>query len=228
MITSVDLVEVPLNEAELIKYQEASSGVLTLGDGEVRDYRATIKQTRHIYCQQVVNSLALLRFEDGSTVSEWADPEGAAVGALSSKEQALLQLGLGVGAVVYSRYRIPSAPQGVRVIHRAASATPAHTLVLFDIPSARTYTTLLDNAKPTRLVLLLATIDRFWTVDQARARALGIAHRALAATCLGVDVPAWTATGRWPRSTPSSERIRCEAAARAIATFEFKRVRRAA
>jgi len=81
-----------LSKAEQLKYQEALSGLLELGDGEVREFEETKALTSLIYCQQIVNSLALLRFEEGSLVNEWDDPEGHQIGSLSSKEQALVDL----------------------------------------------------------------------------------------------------------------------------------------
>jgi SWI/SNF-related matrix-associated actin-dependent regulator 1 of chromatin subfamily A len=81
-----------LDAAELLKYEEALSGLLELGDGEVKEYEDTKALTSLIYCQEVVNSLGLLRFKAGTKIHEWDDPEGHKIGALSSKEQALLDL----------------------------------------------------------------------------------------------------------------------------------------
>lgn len=81
-----------LNRGEEVKYREALSGLLELGDGEIREFEETKALTSLIYCQQVVNSLTLLRFKEGSHVTEWNDPEGHKVGELSSKEEALLDL----------------------------------------------------------------------------------------------------------------------------------------
>lgn len=81
-----------LSPAEQTKYREALTGLLELGDGEVREYEDTKALTSLIYCQQIVNSLALLKFDENSTIHEWDDLEGHKVGALSSKEQALVDL----------------------------------------------------------------------------------------------------------------------------------------
>lgn len=81
-----------LSPAEQMKYREALSGILELGDGEVRDYEDTKALTSLIYCQEVVNSLALLKFKEGSQVREWDEVEGHKVGTLSSKEEALVDL----------------------------------------------------------------------------------------------------------------------------------------
>ncbi len=81
-----------LSRAEQVKYGEALNGLLELGDGEVREFEDTKALTSLIYCQQIVNSLSLLKFEEGAVVTEWDDPEGHKLGTLSSKEQALIDL----------------------------------------------------------------------------------------------------------------------------------------
>lgn len=85
-----------LSGAEDTKYTEALSGILELGDGEVREFEETKALTSLIYCQMVVNSLAMLRFKEGTEVSSFsvADFEHKThkVDALSSKEQALVDL----------------------------------------------------------------------------------------------------------------------------------------
>ncbi len=82
-----------LSAAEQAKYQEALNGILELGDGEVKDFEETKALTSIIYCQQVVNSLSLLKFDEGAVIPEWDDPNGGLkVGKLSAKEEALLDL----------------------------------------------------------------------------------------------------------------------------------------
>jgi SNF2 family DNA or RNA helicase len=97
-----------LDAAEQTKYEEALSGVLELGDGEVREFEETKALTSLIYCQQVVNSLSLLKFKGGEDVREWNDFEGQKVKELSSKEQALLDLLLeeleDEKVIVYTRF----------------------------------------------------------------------------------------------------------------------------
>lgn len=97
-----------LDRAEQTKYNEALSGVLELGDGEVREFEDTKALTSLIYCQQIVNSLALLKFKSGEDVREWDDIEGQKVKELSSKEQALLDLLLeeldDEKVIVYTRF----------------------------------------------------------------------------------------------------------------------------
>lgn len=90
-----------LTPAEDRKYAEALNGILTVGSGDLKDYRDTKELTSLIYCQEVVDSVALLGFEDGEGL------EGHFTGK-SAKEQALLDL---VGeefdgekVIVYTRF----------------------------------------------------------------------------------------------------------------------------
>lgn len=95
-----------LGDAEVAKYEESLLGILELGDGEVREFEETKALTALIYCQQVVNSLALLKFEAGSEV--WNMVDNYKVGDLSSKEQALVDLLTeeleGEKVIVYTRF----------------------------------------------------------------------------------------------------------------------------
>jgi SNF2 family DNA or RNA helicase len=99
-----------LGPAEELKYQEALSGVLELGDGEVKEYSDHKALVSLGYCQQVVNSLAMLGFNEGSGVGDdfIHDPKKFKVGALSGKEQGLLDLLTGEledeKVIVYTRY----------------------------------------------------------------------------------------------------------------------------
>lgn len=103
-----------LGRAEDVKYGEALTGVLELGDGELRDFEDTKALTSLIYCQQVVNSLALLKYTEGQEVGvnawdfdnmQW---DSYKVGSLGSKEQALLDLVTGElnheKIIVYTRF----------------------------------------------------------------------------------------------------------------------------
>ena len=87
-----------LSPQEDAKYQEALAGLLELGDGDQKDYRETRELTSLIYTQEVVNSLALLKFEEGDTQFE----------GKSAKEQALLDLLTeefdGEKVIVYTRF----------------------------------------------------------------------------------------------------------------------------
>jgi SNF2 family DNA or RNA helicase len=56
-----------LTTAQQEKYDEALSGLLTLGSDEVKE---TTMLTQMIYCQQIVDSLALIGIDDASTKEE--------------------------------------------------------------------------------------------------------------------------------------------------------------
>lgn len=49
------------------KYQEALSGILEHGDGELRDFTETTQMTSLIYCQEIVNHPGLIEFPDYSS-----------------------------------------------------------------------------------------------------------------------------------------------------------------
>lgn len=111
MLTTKE-VSFELSGAEDAKYVEALSGVLELGDGEVREFEETKALTSLIYCQQVVNSLAMLRFKEGAEVGSFSvldmEHKSHTVGTLSSKEQALVDLVTGEldgeKVIVYTRF----------------------------------------------------------------------------------------------------------------------------
>lgn len=100
LITKEILVE--LSDAENAKYKEALSGVLALGDGEIRNYEEHKRLVALIYCQQTVNSLALLKYEEGDIIDQ------EIVEKTSTKEQALLDLLTGEfddeKVIVYTRF----------------------------------------------------------------------------------------------------------------------------
>lgn len=84
---------VKLSAAEEAKYEEALSGILSLGDGEVKDYEEHKRFVSLIYCQLIVNSLSLIRYKQGDVIDlDLIQEEQVEVEALSSKEQALLDL----------------------------------------------------------------------------------------------------------------------------------------
>lgn len=82
-----------LSPAEELKYSEALSGVFEMGDGTVKDYEEHKAFVSLIYCQQVVNSLATLKFEAGGEIETglYRD-EYLKIDKLGAKEQALLDL----------------------------------------------------------------------------------------------------------------------------------------
>ena len=103
--------EVPceLSRVEELKYSEALSGILRLGDGELKDYSETKAMASLIYCQEIVNSLTLLKYHEGDAIDEYAmDEDPHKVGATSAKEAALLELLTGEledeKVIVYSRF----------------------------------------------------------------------------------------------------------------------------
>ena len=102
-----------LSEAENKKYSEALSGIIELGDGDVRDYEENRALVALIYCQQVVDSLTLLKFDAEDVIGEAFDIEtfeskDIKVGVLGAKEQALTDLLEGElegeKVIVYTRF----------------------------------------------------------------------------------------------------------------------------
>jgi len=103
-----------LDRAEDMKYGEALTGVMGLGDGDVRDFEDTKALTSLIYCQQVVNSLALLKYKEGQEIGaqSWNFDDMSwntyKVGSMGCKEQALLDLVTGEldheKIIVYTRF----------------------------------------------------------------------------------------------------------------------------
>ena len=98
-----------LSAAEDSKYDEALSGVLEMGDGEIRDFEEHKAFVSLIYCQQVVNSLSMLKFKSGESIvtAGYHDFVGK-VGELSAKEEALVDLLSGElddeKVIVYTRF----------------------------------------------------------------------------------------------------------------------------
>jgi SNF2 family DNA or RNA helicase len=91
-----------LSPAEERKYKESLQGVLELGDGALRDYQDTKHLTSLIYAQEACDSIALLGYEEGSSV------EGEKFSGRSSKEAALVDLLSeefdGEKVIVYTRF----------------------------------------------------------------------------------------------------------------------------
>jgi SNF2 family DNA or RNA helicase len=81
-----------LSPAEDAKYSEALTGILALGDGEVKDYSDHRTLVSLIYCQKTVDSLSLLQYAQGDLVDIDMMLDTAEVGRLGAKEQALLDL----------------------------------------------------------------------------------------------------------------------------------------
>jgi len=109
-VLTTKLVTFDLSAAEDKKYGEALSGILEMGDGEVKDYEENKALTSLIYCQMIVNSLFMLKFAEGDEIDDefaW-DLTTHKVGTLSSKEQALVDLVTGElddeKVIVYTRF----------------------------------------------------------------------------------------------------------------------------
>jgi SNF2 family DNA or RNA helicase len=86
-----------LSRMEDSKYEEALSGILELGDGEIKEFEEHKALVSLGYCQQVANSMHLLKFQEGGR------PTGC-----SSKEQGLVDLLTGElddeKVIVYTRF----------------------------------------------------------------------------------------------------------------------------
>ena len=80
------------------KYAEALSGLLELGDGELRDYSDTKQLTSLIYAQEICDSIGLLKFDDGNEAFD----------GRSAKESALVDLIKeefdGEKVIIYTRF----------------------------------------------------------------------------------------------------------------------------
>jgi|SRR5688572_3783045 len=87
-----------LTLAEDAKYAQALTGVLELGDGTVKDYEEHKTLVALNYCQQIVNSLSMIRYDEGSEVAtgdldlDTLDYKSIKVGTLGTKEHALVDL----------------------------------------------------------------------------------------------------------------------------------------
>jgi SNF2 family DNA or RNA helicase len=96
-----------MSALEEAKYDEALKGVLELGDGGVRDYSEHATLVALIYCQQIVDSMTMLKYEEGDELSVGLDltPHKVEMGA---KEQALVELLTGeqegAKVIVYTRF----------------------------------------------------------------------------------------------------------------------------
>lgn len=110
-----------LSAIEDRKYGEALDGLLQLGDGELRDFQDTKQLTSLIYIQEVCDSLALLKFEEGEEVGEDVF-EGR-----GSKEAALVDLLNeefdGEKVIIYTRFeKMVTRLQAVLAKERIKSA----------------------------------------------------------------------------------------------------------
>lgn len=97
-----------LSPAENNKYAEALTGLLELGDGELKDYEQNKTMTALIYCQQIVNSLTLLKFSSGDEIGNEYVEYTHTVKELGAKESALVDLMTGEleddKTIIYTRF----------------------------------------------------------------------------------------------------------------------------
>lgn len=98
-----------MSPAEEAKYEEALTGILELGDGEVRDFEDHKAFVSLIYCQQIADSMSLLKFNEDSDVIDRLSLEVAGkIKGLGSKEEALLDLMTeeldGEKVIIYTRF----------------------------------------------------------------------------------------------------------------------------
>lgn len=98
-----------MSPAEDAKYREALSGILELGDGEIKEFEEHKAFVSLTYCQQVVDSLTLLKFGVGDEIETGVfRDEVHEVKELGSKEQALVDLFEGElegeKTIVYTRF----------------------------------------------------------------------------------------------------------------------------
>jgi SNF2 family DNA or RNA helicase len=63
VLTTRDVM-VGLSAFQREKYEEALTGLLEHGDGEIREYTETLQMTKLIYCQEIVNHPGLIEFPD--------------------------------------------------------------------------------------------------------------------------------------------------------------------
>ncbi len=81
-----------MTAAEDRMYSKALSGVLELGDGTVKEYQEHVAFVALTYCQQVVNSVTLLKYKPGDSVEESFFEAPVEVDEVGSKEEALIDL----------------------------------------------------------------------------------------------------------------------------------------
>jgi SNF2 family DNA or RNA helicase len=91
------------------KYSEALSGILELGDGTTKEYEESKALVALIYCQQVVNSLSMLKFQGGDEILTGIfQDEVVKVEGMGAKEAALIELLTGElegdKVIIYTRF----------------------------------------------------------------------------------------------------------------------------
>jgi SNF2 family DNA or RNA helicase len=81
-----------LSAAEDVMYGQALLGILSLGDGDVRDYSEHAALVSLNYCQQVVNSLSMLKYKEGDEIFTDILNEEVHRVSMGAKESALVEL----------------------------------------------------------------------------------------------------------------------------------------
>lgn len=163
-----------LNGAEERKYQEALNGIIELGDGEVKDFEAHKALTSLIYCQMIVNSLAMLKFAEGDEVAAgfaW-DEDKHKVGTLSSKEQALLDLITGElddeKIIVYTRFA-SLVPRLQAILQREGVKSEAITGKVNDKKRKAAQDVFQDLASDTSVIFITAAGSEAINLQMAKA-----------------------------------------------------------
>lgn len=80
-----------MTPAEDRMYSKALSGLLELGDGTVKEYEDHVAFVALTYCQQVVDSVTLLKYSPGDNIENFLE-DPIEVDELGSKEEALFEL----------------------------------------------------------------------------------------------------------------------------------------
>jgi SNF2 family DNA or RNA helicase len=99
-----------MTAAEDRMYSKALSGVLELGDGTVKEYEEHVAFVALTYCQQVADSVTLLKYNPGDSVETPYFEAPIEVDELGSKEEALIELLTDGGelegdkTIVYTRF----------------------------------------------------------------------------------------------------------------------------
>jgi SNF2 family DNA or RNA helicase len=178
VLISKDLV-CELNAAEDAKYAQALTGIIELGDGSVKDYEEHKTLVALNYCQQVVNSLSMLKFEAGSDVTgglDFAtlDMKTHKVGALGSKEQALVDLVSDGGelegekVIVYTRFA-SLVPRLQKILESKRIKTVAITGAQNDKQRASAQETFQDITSDVRVVFITTAGGIGINLQMARA-----------------------------------------------------------
>lgn len=168
-----------LTAAEDAKYAQALSGIFELGDGVIRDYEENKALVALNYCQQVVNSLTMLRFEEGVEITGGLDLatfdlQTLKVGALGSKEQALVDLVSDGGelegekVIVYTRFA-SLVPRLQRILESKRILTVAITGAQNEKQRSTAQESFQDPKSKTRVIIITTAGGVGINLQMARA-----------------------------------------------------------